>query len=97
VHYTQVSPCIPYMGLHYGAAVDGRPANAPNVVLAVDPVDYRITAMEVIVPSDMPWQPWFDQPEGEPMEIMPGMTVWTQHVYLVDPSTISPCPAGAEH
>jgi hypothetical protein len=45
----------------------------------------------------MPWQPWFDQPEGEPMEIMPGMTVWTQHVYLVDPSTISPCPAGAEH
>jgi hypothetical protein len=91
-HYALISPCVPNMGVHYGAVVAGRPANAPSVILSVDPVNGQVTAMELIVPADMPWQPWFDQPEGEPMEIMAGMKVWTQHVFLVDPATINPCP-----
>jgi hypothetical protein len=91
-HYGQVSPCVPHMGVHYAPVVDGRPAAAPSVVLAVDPVNGQVTAMEILVPSDMPWQPWFDQPEGEPLELAPGMSFWTQHVYLVDHSEINECP-----
>lgn len=95
-HYGQVSPCVPHMGVHYGAVVDGMPAQAPGVVLSVDPVDQRLTAMEIIVPSEMPWQPWYDQPEGEPLELAPGMSFWTQHVYLVDHASINECPPMGE-
>jgi hypothetical protein len=91
-HYAQVSPCVPHMGVHYAAVVDGRPAMAPSVVLAVDPVNGQLTAMEIIVPADQPWQPWYDQPEGEPYELAPGMKFWTQHVYLVDHTSINECP-----
>lgn len=92
VHYGQVSPCVPHMGFHYAAVVDGRPAAAPSVVLSIDPVDNRVNAVELLVPADQPWQPWFDQAEGEPYEIAPGMLFWTQHIYLVDHSEINECP-----
>jgi hypothetical protein len=95
-HYGIVSPCVPQMGVHYAPVVDDRPAAAPSVVLAVNPVNNELTAVEIIVPSDQPWQPWFDQPEGQPMELGPGMTVWTQHVYLVDPASIDECPPPSE-
>jgi hypothetical protein len=91
-HYGQISPCVPHMGVHYAAVVDGRPAMAPSVVLVVDPVNGNLTAMEILVPSDMPWQPWYDQPEGEPLVLGPGMSLWTQHVYLVDHAEINECP-----
>lgn len=91
-HYGQISPCIPHMGEHFGPVVDGRPAMAPSVILSMDPVEDRVNAVEIVVPADQPWQPWFDQAEGEPLELAPGMHFWTQHVFLVDHALINECP-----
>jgi hypothetical protein len=97
-HYGHVAiaPCKPEMGLHWAPLVDGRPTGEPSVVLSVNPVTREVVAAEVIVAPDQPWQPWFDQAEGEePTEIAPGIHAWTQHVYLVDPSTVDDCPGSS--
>ncbi|MEX2501781.1 MAG: hypothetical protein WD336_05345 [Trueperaceae bacterium] len=71
---------VPAMGIHWGAP-------GPHVTLGVGHGDQVVT-IEVIYPEELGWQPWFDQPEGEPMELGPMGMVYTQHVYLVDPMTL---------
>lgn len=78
--YAQISEYVPQMGRHHGIA-------GPGLVLAVSPQG-EVNAFELIFPSEQGWYPWFDQPEGEPMEL-PGLgQVYTQHLYVVDPSTL---------
>ena len=78
--YEQISEYVPHMGYHYGVM-------GPALVLAVSP-EGDINAFELIFPAEQGWHPWFDQPEGEPMEL-PGLgEVYTQHLYVVDPATL---------
>ena len=78
--YERVSDYVPQQGYHYG--VEG-----PGLILAVSS-EGDINAFELIFPAEDGWFPWFDQPEGEPME-MPGLgEVYTQHLYVVDPETV---------
>lgn len=78
--YERISEYVPHMGYHYGMT-------GPGLVLAVSP-EGDINAFELIFPVEQGWFPWFDQPEGEPMEL-PGLgMVYTQHVYLVDPMSL---------
>jgi hypothetical protein len=78
--YQQISEYVPHMGYHHGMM-------GPGLVLVVSP-DGDINAFELIFPLEGGWFPWFDQPEGDPMEL-PGLgLVYTQHVYLVDPMSL---------
>ena len=78
--YQRMSDYVPQMGYHYGVM-------GPALVLAVSP-EGDINAFELIFPVEQGWYPWFDQPEGEPMEL-PGLgEVYTQHLYLVEPATL---------
>lgn len=71
---------VPQMGYHHGVM-------GPGLVLALT-ADGALNAFELIFPVDQGWFPWFDQPEGQPMEL-PGMgMVYTQHVYVVDRATV---------
>jgi hypothetical protein len=78
--YERISDYVPQMGYHYGVM-------GPGLVLAVSP-EGEINGFELISPVEEGWYPWFDQPEGEPMEL-PGLgLVYTQHLYVVDPGTL---------
>lgn len=75
--YKELSPFIPGMGIHRG--VEG-----PHVTLAVSK-EGTLNAFEAAFPASAGWFPWFDQPEGQPMEL-PGIgKVYTQHIYVTDP------------
>jgi len=73
---------IPAMGIHWGAP-------GPHVTLGVG-YDDQVVVIEVIYPEAIGWQPWFDQPEGEPMELGPMGMVYTQHIWITDPTTVVP-------
>jgi hypothetical protein len=71
---------VPQMGYHYGVM-------GPGLVLAVSE-EGGVNAFELLFPAEQGWYPWFDQPEGQPMEL-PGLgEVYSQHVYVVDPATL---------
>jgi len=78
--YQQLSEYVPNMGYHYGMM-------GPGLVLAVS-ADGDINAFELIFPAADGHFPWFDQPEGAPMDMGPMGLVYTQHVYVVDPATL---------
>lgn len=79
--YEALSPYIPGMGIHLGVA-------GPHVTLAVSK-EGTINAAEAMFPAQAGWFPWFDQPEGQPIEI-PGMgKVYTQHIYLTNPAGLT--------
>lgn len=78
--YQQLSEYVPHMGYHHGMM-------GPGLVLAVSP-EGDINAFELLFPADQGHFPWFDQPEGEPMDMGPMGLVYTQHVYLVDPMSL---------
>lgn len=67
-------------GIHWG--VDG-----PHLTVGVGHEEDQVTFVELVVPAEEGWHPWFDQPENEPIEI-DGADVYTQHIYLVEPATI---------
>jgi hypothetical protein len=72
----------PAMGIHWGAP-------GPHVTLGVGHGD-TVVVVEAIYPQEIGWQPWFDQPEGEPMEL-PGLgLVYTQHIWITDPGSVTP-------
>lgn len=72
--YEALSPYIPGMGVHTGA-------HGPHLTMAVSK-EGTLNAVEVAAPAALGWQPWYDQPDGSPIEL-PGMgMVYTQHVYL---------------
>ena len=72
----------PAMGIHWGAP-------GPHVTLGVGHND-QVVVIEVIYPEAMGWQPWFDQPEGEPMDLGPMGLVYTQHIWITDPGSVAP-------
>jgi hypothetical protein len=78
--YGALSPLVPNMGVHMGA-------HGPHLTVLVDSAE-NVTGVELVVPANTPWMPWFDQPEGQPMELRELGKVYTQHVYFVDPATI---------
>lgn len=71
---------VPAMGIHWGAP-------GPHVTLGVGHGG-QVVVIEVIYPDAIGWHPWFDQPEGEPMNMGPMGMVYTQHVYVVDPMSL---------
>jgi hypothetical protein len=73
---------VPAMGIHWGAP-------GPHLTLAVGHGD-QVVAFEVIYPEAIGWHPWFDQPEGEPMELGPMGMVYTQHIWITDPASVVP-------
>jgi hypothetical protein len=73
---------VPEMGIHWGVS-------GPHIVLAVGEDDL-VVAYEIILPEEDGWHPWFDQPEGEPMDHPALGRVYTQHIYLADPATVNP-------
>lgn len=73
---------VPAMGIHWGVP-------GPHVTLGVGYGDQVVT-IEVIYPEALGWQPWFDQPEGEPMNMGPMGMVYTQHIWIAEPSSITP-------
>lgn len=78
--YERISEYVPKMGYHYGV-------KGPGLVLVVSP-EGDVNGFELIFPVEQGWYPWFDQPEGQPMEL-PGLgQVYTQHLYVVDPATL---------
>jgi hypothetical protein len=79
--YVPISEFVPHMGYHYGPAEPG-----PALLVLVGR-NGEVFGFEIIQPADQGWQPWFDQPEGEPMEFPFGVA-YTQHVYVVDPAGI---------
>jgi hypothetical protein len=79
--YVRISEWVPQMGFHYGP-----PELGPALVVLVGE-DEAVYGFEIIQPADLGWLPWFDQPEGEPMELPFGLA-YTQHVYVVNPADI---------
>lgn len=78
--YQPLSEFVPNMGIHHGVT-------GPHVTMMTDTAG-MVTGFELIVPAVAGWQPWFDQPKEQPMEL-PGLgQVYTQHLYLVDPASI---------
>jgi hypothetical protein len=78
--YQPLSEFVPNMGVHHGVP-------GPHVTVMTDSAG-MVTGFELVVPSAAGWQPWFDQPKDQPMEL-PGLgKVYTQHIYLVDPASI---------
>lgn len=78
--YEAISEYVPGMGIHYGAP-------GPAVVLAASE-EGDVNAFELISPVSEGWFPWFDQPEGEPMDIEGLGEVYTQHLYVVDRESV---------
>lgn len=78
--YQGLSPFIPSMGVHQGVM-------GPHVTLAVSKGG-AVNAFELIVPEAAGWQPWFDQPEGQAMELEGLGKVYTQHIYVTNPQGI---------
>ncbi len=79
-HYEALSPYVPGMGIHYG------PPGPAVIVVTAENGD--INAFELVSPADQGWFEWFDQPEGEPKTIEGLGEVYTQHLYVVDQTTI---------
>lgn len=78
--YAPMSEFVPNMGVHHGVP-------GPHVTVMTDS-NGMVTGFELVVPAMAGWLPWFDQPEGQPMEL-PGLgKVYSQHIYLVNPSSI---------
>ncbi len=78
--YGPISEFVPNMGIHVGVP-------GPHLTVMVDNAG-MVAGFELVVPAVAGWAPWFDQPEGQPMEL-PGLgPVYTQHLYLVDPGAI---------
>lgn len=71
---------VPNMGIHHGVP-------GPHLTLAVAHDDL-IAAYELIVPEEAGWQPWFDQPEGQPTTIEPMGSVYTQHIYVAERTSV---------
>ena len=81
-NYGAISGWVPGMGYHYGP-----PAPGPALLVMVGQ-DEQVFGFEIIQPAEQGWHAWFDQPEGEPM-MFPFGPAYTQHVYIVPPSSIS--------
>lgn len=71
---------VPEMGMHYGVP-------GPHLTVVVAEGDV-ISAYELIVPEEAGWQPWFDQPEGQPTTIEGLGSAYTQHVYVTERSSV---------
>lgn len=80
-HYNLDDHFIPNMGMHLTAP-------GPHMTLVLADED-TVVAVELVVPEENGWLPWFDQPEGEPTELPIGIA-YTQHIYLADQATILP-------
>jgi hypothetical protein len=79
--YAALSPYIRGMGIHLGA-------HGPHVTL-VTSKEGTVNAVEAVFPAGAGWFPWFDQPEGQPVEL-PGMgNVYTQHIYETNPAGLT--------
>lgn len=84
--YEVLSPYVPNMGIHMGM-------HGPALIAVVSN-EGTLNAVEIMMPADQGWQPWFDQPENMPMEL-PGMgKLYSQHVYLTQPDGLLPEGAG---
>ena len=70
---------VPQMGIHWGAP-------GPHLTLGVGHDDV-VVVVEIIVPAETGWHPWFDQPENEPMNLG-GNDVYTQHVWIAERDSI---------
>lgn len=78
--YQPISEFVPGMGVHNGVP-------GPHVTLLTDSAE-MLVGFELVVQAAAGWAPWFDQPEGQSMEL-PGLgQVYTQHLYIVDPASI---------
>jgi hypothetical protein len=73
---------VPMMGVHWGAP-------GPHVTLGVDDGG-RVVLVEAVYPEAIGWQPWFDQPEGEPMELAGFGMAYTQHIWIAEPDSVQP-------
>lgn len=73
---------VPAMGIHWGVP-------GPHVTIGVGDDDV-VAVVEVIYPPQVGWFPWFDQPEGEPMELEGFGPAYTQHIWISDPGTVQP-------
>lgn len=73
---------VPAMGIHWGVP-------GPHVTIGIAHDDV-VAVVEVIFPAEDGWYPWFDQPEGEPMELEGFGLAYTQHIWLTDPATVNP-------
>lgn len=76
--YQALSPYIPAMGIHMGVP------GAALILCASN--EGTLNAVEIMVPAEQGWQPWFDQPQNQPMEMEGVGQVYTQHLYLTDPA-----------
>jgi hypothetical protein len=71
---------VPTMGIHWGVP-------GPHLTVGVGHGDV-VTLVEIVVPAAAGWEPWFDQPEGEPTEIHGIGEAYTQHVWITEPDTV---------
>lgn len=71
---------VPEMGIHWGAP-------GPHLTLGVAHDDV-VAVVELVVPAAAGWNPWFDQPEGEPMDLEGMGDVYTQHVWITERDTV---------
>jgi hypothetical protein len=78
--YGPISDFVPNMGIHMGVA-------GPHLTVLTDNAG-MVAGFELVVPAVAGWAPWFDQPEGQPMELPGQGQVYTQHLYLTPPATI---------
>lgn len=89
-YLTELNPALAYyeldehfspnMGMHFIA-----PGPHLTVVVAGEGT---VVGVELVVPEEQGWLPWFDQSEGEPTLLPIGLS-YTQHIYLADRSTIA--------
>ncbi len=80
-YYSLDEHFTPNMGMHLIAP-------GPHMTIVLGDND-TVVAVELVVPEEHGWLPWFDQPEGEPTELPIGIA-YTQHIYLADRATILP-------
>ncbi len=79
-HYGPISGFAPNMGVHYGVS-------GPHLTVLVDSAG-NVPGFALVSPAGAGWFPWFDQPEGQPVEL-PGLgPVYRQHIYPADAATI---------
>ncbi|MGM0421057.1 MAG: hypothetical protein ACQEQG_08645 [Bacillota bacterium] len=79
-HYELNEHFTPQMGMHM--IVPG-----PHLTVVVAG-EGTVVGVELIVPEEQGWLPWFDQPEGEPTTLPIGVA-YTQHIYLADRTSIN--------
>ena len=71
---------VPTMGIHWGVP-------GPHLTVGVGHGGV-VTVVEIIVPAAAGHHPWFDQPEGEPMELEGLGEVYTQHIWITEPDSV---------